>query len=144
MADLPLALDNGAVDALGVHEPMGYMTEQNYDVVKLLDTGTDEKFKDEYCCMALVTQDMIKNNPEGAAAFARAVQKGAAFASANPEEAAKMAFAICEIGLMEFDRDRVLVGTKRGLYEYNYRTDSFRLLPFIDNNCLIIQNIFGI
>lgn len=40
-------------------------------------------------------------------------------------------YVIC---LMEFDRDRVLVGTKRGLYEYNYRTDSFRLLPFIDNN----------
>ena len=69
---------------------MGTMIEANYDVTKLLDTGTDEKFKDEYCCMALVTQDMIKNNPEGAAAFARAVQKGAAFASANPEEAAKI------------------------------------------------------
>ena len=90
MADLPLALDNGAVDAIGVHEPMGYMTEQNYDVVKLLDTGTDDKFKDEYCCMALVTQDMIENNPEGAAAFARAVQKGAAFVEADPEKAAKI------------------------------------------------------
>lgn len=90
MSDLAMALDNGAVDAIGVHEPMGTMIEANYDVIKLLDTGTDEKFKDEYCCMALVTQDMIKNNPEGAAAFARAVQKGAAFASANPEEAAKI------------------------------------------------------
>ena len=90
MSDLAMALDNGAVDAIGVHEPMGTMIEANYDVTKLLDTGTDEKFKDEYCCMALVTQDMIKNNPEGAAAFARAVQKGAAFASANPEEAAKI------------------------------------------------------
>ncbi len=90
MSDLPAALDNGAVDIIGVHEPMGTMVEANYDVVTLLDTGKDEKFKDEYCCMALVTQDLIKNNPEGAAAFARAVQKGAAFAQANSEEAAKI------------------------------------------------------
>jgi NitT/TauT family transport system substrate-binding protein len=90
MSDLPAALDNGAVDIIGVHEPMGTVVESNYDVVKLLDTGTDEKFVDEYCCMALVTQDMIENNPEGAAAFARAVQKGAAFAQANPEEAARI------------------------------------------------------
>ncbi len=90
MSDLPVALDNGAVDAIGVHEPMGTMVESNYDVIKLLDTGTDEKFVDEYCCMALTTQKLIENNPEGAAAFARAVQKGAAFAQANPEEAAKI------------------------------------------------------
>lgn len=90
MSDLAMALDNDAVDAIGVHEPMGYMIEENYDVVKILDTGEDEKFKDEYCCMALVTWDMIENNPEGAAAFARAVQKGAAFAQANPEEAARI------------------------------------------------------
>lgn len=90
MPDLPAALENGAVDAIGVHEPMGTKVEANYKVVKLLDTGEDEKFKDEYCCMALTTRDLIKNNPEGAAAFARAVQKGAAYAQANPEEAAKI------------------------------------------------------
>lgn len=90
MGDLPAALDNGAVDIIGVHEPVATVVEANYDVVKLLDTGEDEKFVDEYCCMALVTQEMIENNPEGAAAFARAVQKGAAFAQANPEEAARI------------------------------------------------------
>lgn len=90
MPDLPMALENKAVDIIGVHEPMGTKIEANYDVVKLLDTGEDEKFKDEYCCMALVTHDMIENNPEGAVAFAKAVQKGAAFAQANPEEAAKI------------------------------------------------------
>ena len=90
MPDLPLALDNEGVDAIGVHEPMATNVETNYQVNTLLDTGSYEKLKDEYCCMALVTQAMIENNPEGAAAFARAVQKGAAFAQANPEEAAKI------------------------------------------------------
>lgn len=90
MGDLATALDKGAVDVIGVHEPVATMIEANYDVVTLLDTGVDEKFKDEYCCMALVTHELLESNPEGAVAFARAVQKGAAFAQANPEEAAKI------------------------------------------------------
>ena len=40
-------------------------------------------------------------------------------------------YVVC---LMEYDHDRVLVGTKRGLYEYDYRTDSFRFLPFLSEN----------
>ncbi len=90
MSDLPAALANGAVDAIGVHEPVGHTVEANYDVNILLDTGMDEKFADEYCCMSLVTQKMVEENPEGVAAFTRAVEKGAAFAQANPEEAAKI------------------------------------------------------
>lgn len=90
MSDLPLALENGAVDAIGLHDPVATKAEASYDFTKILDTGEDEKFVDEYCCMALVTQDLIANNPEGAAAFARAVQKGAAYAQANPEEAAQI------------------------------------------------------
>lgn len=90
MPDLPTALDNGAVDVIGVHEPMGYNVESNYDVVKIMDTGEDEKFADEYCCMALVTQKMVSENPEGVVAFTKAVQRGAAFAQANPVEAAQI------------------------------------------------------
>ena len=90
MSDLPAALENGAVDAIGVHEPMGHSVEANYDVNILLDTGTDEKFADEYCCMSLVTQKMLAENPEGVVAFTKAVEEGAAFAQANPEEAAKI------------------------------------------------------
>ncbi len=90
MPDLAAALDSKAVDAIGVHEPMGTKIEANYDVIKLLDTGEDEKFIDEYCCMAMVTQKLLEENPEGAVAFAKAVQKGAAFAQANPVEAARI------------------------------------------------------
>ena len=90
MTDLPAALANGAVDAIGVHEPVGNSVEENYDVNILIDTGMDEKFKDEYCCTSLVTQKMLEENPEGVAAFTKAVERGAAFVKANPEEAAKI------------------------------------------------------
>ncbi len=90
MTDLPAALANGAVDAIGVHEPVGNSVEENYDVNILLDTGMDEKFKDEYCCTSLVTQKMLEENPEGVAAFTKAVERGAAFVKANPKEAAEI------------------------------------------------------
>ena len=54
-----------------------------------MDTGIDEKFKDEYCCIGLVTNTLIKEHPSAAAAYTRAVMKACAFIQAQPEEAAK-------------------------------------------------------
>ncbi|MGN0343168.1 MAG: ABC transporter substrate-binding protein [Roseburia sp.] len=90
MTDLPIALDEGAVDAIGIHDPVAYNAEQNYDFIKILDIGEDEVFSQEYCCQAYVSQELIANNPEGAAAYARAIQKAAAFVQACPEEAARL------------------------------------------------------
>lgn len=90
MTDLPTALDNGAVDAIGIHDPVAYNAEKNYDFIKILDIGEDEVFSKEYCCQAYVSQELIKNNPEGAAAYTRAIQKAAAFVQEEPEEAARL------------------------------------------------------
>lgn len=90
MTDLPTALDNGAVDAIGIHDPVAYNAEKNYDFIKILDIGEDEVFSQEYCCQAYVSQELIANNPEGAAAYARAIQRAAAFVQACPEEAARL------------------------------------------------------
>lgn len=90
MTDLPAALDNGAVDAIGIHDPVATTAEKSYGFTKILDTGEDEKFVDEYCCQAYVSQELIQKNPEGAAAYARAIQKAAAFVQALPEETARL------------------------------------------------------
>ncbi len=90
MTDLPTALDNGAVDAIGIHDPVAYNAEKNYDFIKILDIGEDEAFSQEYCCQAYVSQELIRENPEGAAAYARAIQRAAAFVQACPEEAARL------------------------------------------------------
>lgn len=90
MTDLPTALDNGAVDAIGIHDPVAYNAENNYDFIKILDIGEDEVFSQEYCCQAYVSQELIAANPEGAAAYARAIQKAAAFVQAKPFDAAKL------------------------------------------------------
>lgn len=90
MTDLPTALDNGAVDAIGIHDPVAYNAEKKYDFTKILDIGEDKEFSSEYCCQAYVSQELIEKNPKGAAAYARAIQKAAAYVQACPEDTAKL------------------------------------------------------
>ena len=89
-ADLAIALNNGAVDVIGAHDPIATKGELAYGFRKILDTGIDEKFVKEYCCQQFVTHKLIKENPEGAAAVTRALQKAAAFVEAEPRISAQL------------------------------------------------------
>ena len=93
LTDIPLALANGAIDVGALHDPVAYSAEQEYGFKKILDLSTDEKFKNEYCCMAFVTDRLAEKNPKAAAAFTRAMLKASAFVQANPEEAARIQIA---------------------------------------------------
>lgn len=117
MTDLPTALDNGAVDAIGIHDPVAYNAEKNYDFLKILDIGEDEIFSQEYCCQAYVSQELIEKNPEGAAAYARAIQKAAAFVQACPEEAARLQV---EYGYMPSESDDDIIRYGEILAGLNY------------------------
>ncbi|MBR4819122.1 MAG: ABC transporter substrate-binding protein [Clostridiales bacterium] len=90
LTDLPLALENGAIDVAALHDPVAYSAEQEYGFKKILDLSTDEKFANEYCCMAFVTTKLANENPKAAAAYTRAMLKASAFVQANPQEAAKI------------------------------------------------------
>ena len=90
LTDLPLALENGAIDAAALHDPVAYNAETEYGFTKILDLSTDEKFANEYCCMSFVTTKLAKENPEAAAAYTRAILKASAFVQAQPYEAAKI------------------------------------------------------
>ena len=90
LTDLPLALENGAVDAVALHDPVAYNAEKEYGFNKILDLSTDAKFENEYCCMSFVTSKLAKENPKAAAAYTRAILKASAFVEANPKEAAKI------------------------------------------------------
>lgn len=90
LTDLPLALENGAVDAAAMHDPVAYNAEEEYGFNKILDFTTDEKFSNEYCCMSFVTSKLAKEKPEAAAAYTRAILKASAFVEANPEKTAKL------------------------------------------------------
>jgi NitT/TauT family transport system substrate-binding protein len=90
LTDLPQALENGAIDAAALHDPVAYNAEEEYGFKKILDLSTDEKFANEYCCMSFVTTKLAEENPEAAAAYTRAILKASAFVQANPKEAAQL------------------------------------------------------
>lgn len=89
-SDLPIALDKGSVDVIGFHDPLATKAELAYGLKKIFDTGLDEQYKYDYCCQIFVTQDLINTNPEGAAAYVRAMQKASAFVEAEPVKAAEI------------------------------------------------------
>ena len=89
-SDLAIALNNGAVDVIGAHDPIATKGELAYGFRKILDTGTDEKFRNEYCCQQFVTHKLLTENPAGAAAVTRALQKASAFVEAEPRLVAKL------------------------------------------------------
>lgn len=91
MTDLPLALENGAVDAIALHDPVATSSEEEYDdFLKILDLSEDEMFAVEYCCSTIITSSIVEEHPEAAAAFTRAMMRAAAYIQANPEEAAQL------------------------------------------------------
>ena len=88
--DLAQALQNKAVDAIVLGDPQAAVAQDQYGLTALIDTATDPTYKDEYCCDAFVTSKLAEENPEAAAAFTRAVQKGAQWVEEHPEETAKI------------------------------------------------------
>ncbi|MDR1325798.1 MAG: ABC transporter substrate-binding protein [Treponema sp.] len=89
-ADLPLALERGQVDAIAVGDPTAYIIEQEGKARVILNQATDDYLKDEFCCVVVASAAFVKNHPEAAAKFTRAIQKAAAFVQENPDETARI------------------------------------------------------
>jgi NitT/TauT family transport system substrate-binding protein len=87
--DLPLALKNGAVDALAMNDPTASITLKEYDLKSIVDSAVDAPYKDQYCCSAYVRDNIASEHPEVAAKYTRAMQKASAWIQKNPDEAAK-------------------------------------------------------
>lgn len=90
MGDLPAALNNNAIDAAGMADPASSLAKKEYGFKYLIDTATDPDYKDEYCCSIFVTEDVIKNHPEAAEKYTRAVMKASLWVKDNVEEATKI------------------------------------------------------
>lgn len=90
LTDLPLALANGAVDAVALHDPVAASAENEYGFKKIFDLTEDGKFANEYCCAAFVTESAASEHPEASAAYTRALMKASAYVQAEPENSAKL------------------------------------------------------
>ena len=90
LTDLPLALENGAVDAVALHDPVAASAESEYGFKKLFDLTEDGQFANEYCCAVFVTTEAAAEHPEAAATYTRALMKASAYVQAEPENSAKL------------------------------------------------------
>lgn len=87
---LPQALKSGQVDAIALTDPVGAIAMKEYGFTSVLDTATSPEFKDEYCCAAIMTSKFVKEHPDLAKGYTRAIMKGALYVSKHPEEVAQM------------------------------------------------------
>jgi NitT/TauT family transport system substrate-binding protein len=89
-ADLPLALERGQVDAIAVGDPTAYIIENEGKGRVIINQATDDYLKDEFCCVLLLSSDFVKNHPQLAAKYTRAIQKAAAWVQEHPDETARL------------------------------------------------------
>lgn len=89
-ADLPVALQNGAIDAFADADPSVSIAQREYNLRAIIDTASDEKYKDEYCCVSFVSSELAGKNEELASKFTRAVQEASVWVEDHPDETAKL------------------------------------------------------
>ncbi|KPU46180.1 putative aliphatic sulfonates-binding protein precursor [Oxobacter pfennigii] len=88
--DLPIALENGAVDAIAMNDPTATIAANEYDLNVVFDSALDAPYKDQYCCSAFVRENIVTDYPDIAAKYTRAMQKASAWVQENQDEAAKI------------------------------------------------------
>jgi NitT/TauT family transport system substrate-binding protein len=89
--ELGLALSQGKIDAVATSDPIGTILLGEGKVRTVADQATDQPYRDEYCCAAVVSGKLARENPAAAAKVTRALLKGAKWVQENATAAARMA-----------------------------------------------------
>ncbi|MDR2785803.1 MAG: ABC transporter substrate-binding protein [Treponema sp.] len=133
-AELPLLLERGVVDAIGLNDPNAQIVENEGRAIPIINSATDGYLENEFCCVVPVRTATIKDHPEETAKFLRAIQKGARFVQENPDEAAKI-----------LADNRFVPGdpgvNAQILRTYDYRASVSQALPAIERNAKDLQKL---
>ena len=84
------ALEDGKIDALATSDPIGTILLGAGKVRSIADQAEDAPYKDEYCCAAVVSGKLARENPAAAAKVTRALLKGAKWVQTNSQAAADL------------------------------------------------------
>ncbi|MBO5985630.1 MAG: ABC transporter substrate-binding protein [Lachnospiraceae bacterium] len=87
------ALQNGAVDAIGLGDYKAAIMVRDEGAKIIFDTSTDERLKDENCCVFYASNKAIERKPATLAKLAIAIQKASIWIAANPELSAQIQVA---------------------------------------------------
>jgi NitT/TauT family transport system substrate-binding protein len=86
VSDLPLILSNGGVDAIAMNEPTATIAANEYGYVTLLDSAVDEPYCEQYCCVAYVSDRILKTNRDIVEKYTRAMQRASEYIQGNQGE----------------------------------------------------------
>jgi NitT/TauT family transport system substrate-binding protein len=133
-AELPLALERGLVDAIGLGDPAASIIENEGKARVIINNATDDGLRDEFCCVAPVRSETLARHPETVAKFLRAIQKASKWVQENPDEAARI------ITEKQYIAGEVAVNAQV-LKTYNYRASVSQAQIAIERNARELQEI---
>ncbi len=87
---LESAVQKGEIQAFAMYDPLAAIALNNKTVIQVFSTHDDLPYKEMYCCFLGVSQKVVEQEPEKAAAITRAFQKAAFWVQHNKPEAAKI------------------------------------------------------
>lgn len=87
------ALLNGAVDAIGLGDYKAAIMVRDEGAKIIFDTSTDERLKDENCCVLYASNTAIDRKPATLAKLVTAIQKASIWIEDNPDIAAQIQVA---------------------------------------------------
>lgn len=88
--NLPIALKEGAVDAIAIGDPKATILINEGAGISIFDSATSELLKDEYCCALWARNETIEKQPKKLAKVVSAIQKASAWIDQNKELAAEV------------------------------------------------------
>jgi NitT/TauT family transport system substrate-binding protein len=131
-AELPLLLERGVVDAIGLNDPNAQIIENEGRGRVIINSATDGYLADEFCCVVPVRTATIAAHPVETAKFLRAIQRAAQFVQENPDETARI-----------LAENRYVPGeaavNAQILRTYDYRASVSQALPAIQRNARDLQ-----
>jgi NitT/TauT family transport system substrate-binding protein len=131
-AELPLLLERGVVDAITITDPAAQISQDVNGFRAIIDNGTDEGYKDEFCCVVQVRAETARRHLEATAKFLRAIQKAAKYVQEHPDETAQILADTNHIAGDPMVNARILKN-------FSYRASVSQALPALERNAKDMQ-----
>lgn len=128
-SELSMALKNGQVDVIGMSDPAASLAVADNKGKIILDTATDEEYKDEYCCGLVMRPGFVKDHPELAKKYVEIIKEAGEYVQNNPEEAAKI----------QIDKNIVSLGDA----DFNAKIlKTYKFIPSVPDGKVALKNNF--
>lgn len=97
------ALKKGEVDAIAIWDPVAASVEKSGEVKTILDIGSDDDFRNHYCCYLYASTKVLEEDPELIEALVRAYQNAEDYIAKNAEAATKLILETGYVTIEDWD-----------------------------------------